>query len=102
VKVTVSSGEIEHWVKRLAPAAAGFALAGLLAPGAALGAVAVVVIAALWARNPFAGVGLGAAMLPFGAWLVEHPGPLRLAGVTVVGAAMLWWYWRDVQTGVSS
>ncbi|MEZ5402219.1 MAG: hypothetical protein R2729_21275 [Bryobacteraceae bacterium] len=94
-------GELQPWLSRLLPAIVGFIAAGVVSPWAALGSAAVAAIAGLILRNPFPAIGLAAAMTPFGAWLVDHPGPVRLLLCATVCAAMVWWYRREILEGWS-
>ncbi len=93
-----SPQEFRHWLRRLLPSLGGFTILGLLAPAATAGAVLVAFIAGFIVKNPFAGIGLAALTLPFGAWLVEHPSPLRLLGCLAVSIAILWWYRRELRS----
>ena len=59
-------------------------------PGALLGVLVIFVLIVAWTRYISLGSILGAALFPFGAWLIYHPGWPVLAACFFCSALIIW------------
>ncbi len=78
----------------MAPAAAGWLGMLWVSPVAAMAGLALGGGLMLITRSLAQSICLAAVSFPFGVWLIDHPGALRL-GLAVALAAGVGWYYRE-------
>lgn len=83
---------MKEQVARAAPAALGWLGMLWVSPAAALAGLVLGAGLLFWTRSAALSICLAALSFPLGAWLIDHPGFLRLALAFALAAALGWIY----------